>query len=61
MFDMNGTIQDLRVLNSAWNIIENEYNDSEEKDIAQKVINDLIVEFAIDVAQNYKLETDNKS
>jgi len=56
-FDMKATIEELKILFEAWNIIENDYNDSEEKDTAQKVINDLIISHAQEIAEHYEIDT----
>lgn len=56
IFDMKATIEEMKVLFTAWNIIDNDYNDSEEKDTAQKVINDLIISRAQEIAEHYEID-----
>ncbi len=57
VFDMKATIEEMKSLFTAWNIIENDYNDSEAKDTAQKVINDLIISRAQEIAVHYEIDT----
>ena len=55
-FDMKATIEELKILFTAWNIIENDYDDSEAKDTAEKVINDLIISRAQEIAEHYEID-----
>ena len=55
-FDMKATIEEMKILFTAWNIIDSDYNDSEAKDTAQKVINDLIISRAQEIADHYEID-----
>lgn len=50
---MKTAIKDMKTLFTAWQIIQNEYDDGEEKEIAQKVIDNLIMHYAEEVADNF--------
>ena len=55
-FDMKATVKELKILFEARDIIENYYDESEEKDTAQKVINELIISNANEIAEHYEID-----
>lgn len=40
--NIKATLKEIKALVIAWRIIDNDYNDGEEKEIAQKVISELL-------------------
>lgn len=54
--EIKSTLNEIKSLIRAWRIIEHDYSDCDQKDVAQKIIDELLIAKCEDLAAWYKEE-----